>query len=162
MRRLLCASLLIFSTISRAAYAQDAPAPPPAITMPVVVEDPGAKYPAEAIKDKVTVPTEVILVLELDATGAVKNATIDRSGGGHGFDESALEAARTLKLEPAKRDGKPIAAKIRHRYVFTPPPAQLRGKVTTQLRDAPIAGATITATGPERHRRVAPRGASVR
>ena len=117
--------------------------------MPTVVEDPGAKYPAEAVKDKVITETEVVLVLELDATGAVKNVTVDKSGGGHGFDESAVEAAKGLKLNPALRDGKPIPAKIKHRYVFTPPPAQLVGKVTTQARDTAIEGATITATGPD-------------
>ena len=149
MRRLFCTALLAFVAFSSApARAQDAPAPPPqpVITMPTVVEDPGATYPPEAIKDKVTAETEVILVLELDATGAVKNATVDKSGGGHGFDEAALEAAKSLKLSPALRDGKPVAAKIKHRYVFTPPPPRLVGKVTTQLRDAPIAGATVTVT----------------
>ena len=45
---------------------------------------------------------------------------------GHGFDEAALDAAKTLEFEPAKRNGQPIAAKIRHKYGFTPPPARLR------------------------------------
>ena len=119
----------------------------PVITPPVVTKDEGAKYPQQAIDDKVTTPTEVVVILELDAAGAVKNATIDKSGDGHGFDDAALEAAKKLVFDPAKRDGKPIAAKIRHRYTFTPPPAQLVGRVATQLRDAPIEGATITATG---------------
>ena len=150
MRRLICASILALSGIlSGFAHAEEAPPPAPVITMPVVVEDPGAKYPAQAIQDKVTSETQVDLILELDATGAVKNATVDGSAAGHGFDEAAIEAAKALKLEPAKRNGQPIAAKIRHRYVFTPPLAQLRGKVTTQARDTAIAGATVTATGPD-------------
>ncbi|MBX3229360.1 MAG: TonB family protein [Labilithrix sp.] len=152
MRRFLQATLLVAAMSSAAvARAQEQPPPPaqPVITMPVVVQDDGAKYPPQAIEDKVTTETEVVLVLELDATGAVTRATIDKSGGGHGFDEAALEAAKTLKLEPAKRDGVPIAAKVRHRYVFTPPPAQLIGRVTKQVSDTPIAGATITAVGPD-------------
>ena len=41
-------------------------------------------------------------------------------------------------------NGQPIAARIKHKYVFTPPPARLVGKVTSQLRDTPLSGATIT------------------
>jgi len=125
---------------------QPAPPPPPAITLPVIKKDEGAKYPDQAIKDKVRDPVEVILVLELDASGAVKNATVETPAG-HGFDEAAVEAANKLEFEPAKRNGQPIAAKIRHKYTFAPPPAQIVGKVTTQLRDAPIEGATITVEG---------------
>lgn len=124
------------------------PPPPPTITPPVIKKDEGAKYPDQAIKDRVKDPVEVILVLELDASGAVKNATVETPVG-HGFDEAALDAANKLEFEPAKRNGQPIAAKIRHRYAFAPPPAQLVGKVTTQLRDAPIEGATVTAVGPD-------------
>jgi TonB family protein len=147
MKRLLCAAVLAISAISVPARAQDAPAPPPVITMPVVVQDDGAKYPPQAITDKVKTETEVVLILELDATGAVTKATVEQSGNGHGFDEAALEAAKTLKLEPAKRNGTPIAAKIRHKYVFTPPPAQLVGRVTSQVKDAPLEGASVTVKG---------------
>ena len=126
---------------------QPAPAPPPpTIALPVIKKDEGAKYPDQAIKDKVKDPVEVVLVLELDATGAVKNAVVETPAG-HGFDEAAVEAANKLEFEPAKRNGQPIAAKIRHKYTFTPPPAQLVGKVTTQLRDAPIEGASVTVEG---------------
>jgi TonB family protein len=119
------------------------PPPPAAITPPTIKSDQGAKYPDQAIKDKVKESVEVILILEIDASGTVKNATVETPMG-HGFDEAALEAAKTIEFEPAKRNGQPIAAKIRHKYGFTPPPAQLVGKVTTQLRDTPIEGATIT------------------
>jgi TonB family protein len=126
---------------------QAPPAPPPAapvITMPTIKSDQGAKYPEQAIKDKVKDPVEVVLVLELDANGAVTKATVETPAG-HGFDESALEAAKKLEFEPAKRNGQPIAAKIRHKYAFAPPPSQLVGRISTQLRDAPIAGAKVTA-----------------
>ncbi|HVH47506.1 MAG TPA: TonB family protein, partial [Labilithrix sp.] len=123
--------------------APPAPPPPPTVTPPSKKSDQGAKYPAQAIADKVKDPVEVTLVLELDATGAVKNATVETPAG-HGFDEAALEAASTLEFEPATRNGKPIGVKIRHKYTFTPPPAQLVGKVTTEARNAPIEGAAIT------------------
>jgi TonB family protein len=124
--------------------AEPAPVPPPpTITPPVVKKDEGAQYPEQAIKDKVKDPVEVVLVLEVDPDGKVKSATVETPVG-HGFDEAAVEAAKRLELQPATRNGKPIAAKIRHKYVFTPPPAQLVGRVTTQLRDTPLAGATVT------------------
>jgi TonB family protein len=121
--------------------AEPAPAPP-TITPPVVKKDEGAQYPEQAIKDKVNKPVEVVLVLEVDADGRVRSATVETPAG-HGFDEAAVEAAKRLELQPATRNGQPIAAKIRHKYVFTPPPAQLVGRVTTQLRDTPLAGATV-------------------
>jgi len=148
----LLGSLYPATTWAQAGLRQD-PAPAPAakpqpvqITPPVLKKDDGARYPEEALRDKVREPAEVMLVLELDATGAVRNATVE-TGAGHGFDEAALEAAKTLQFDPALRNGQPIAAKIRHRYTFTPPPAVLTGRITTQLRDAPIAGARVTVRG---------------
>ena len=134
-------------TVRQPEQPAEPPPPPPTttttITPPVIKKDEGAKYPDEAIKDKVKEPVEVVLVLELDATGAVTNATVETPAG-HGFDEAALEAAKKLEFEPAKRNGQPIPAKIRHKYAFAPPAAQLVGKVTTQLRDTPLEGATVT------------------
>ena len=123
-----------------------APPPPPTIVPPAVKKDEGATYPAQAIQDKVTTPVEVVLVLEIDPTGAVKKATVETAVG-HGFDEAALAAAQKLSFAPATRNGQPIAAKIKHKYSFTPPPAKIFGKVTSQLRDAPLPGATVTVTG---------------
>lgn len=140
------------------AEAPPSPPPTPVIVPPSVKKDVGATYPAQAIKDKVKGPVEVVLVLELDTVGAVKNAAVE-SPVGHGFDEAALEAARSLEFEPAKRDGRPIAAKIRHKYAFAPPAAQLVGKVTSELRDAPIEGAMVTLEGSDGTKKVAIAGA---
>lgn len=126
--------------------------PPPTITAPSVKKDEGAQYPEQAIKDKVKDPATVVLILEVDAQGAVQKVTVEEPQG-HGFDEAATEAAKKLELNPALRNGQPIAAKIRHKYIFTPPPARLVGKVTTQLRDTPLAGATITVEGADGQRR---------
>jgi TonB family protein len=133
--------------------AEPAPAPPvapPTITAPVVTRDEGASYPQQAILDKVKDAVTVELILELDATGAVTNATVEKPVG-HGFDEAAIEAAKKLQYEPAKRNGQPIGAKIRHRYVFNPLTSRIVGRVATErgAKDAPLAGATVTATGPD-------------
>ncbi len=55
------------------------PSPPaaPAITPPVLKKDEGAAYPEQAIKDKVRDVVTVVLVLEIDATGAVRKATVE-------------------------------------------------------------------------------------
>jgi TonB family protein len=127
--------------------ADPAPAPPtpppPTITPPVVTKDEGATYPAQAITDKVNQSVEIVLVLEVDPQGAVRKATVETPGG-HGFDEAAVEAAKKLEFTPATRNGQPIAAKIRHKYTFVPPPGRVVGKVTTQLRDKPLEGAVVT------------------
>ena len=78
------------------------------------------------------------------------------------------EAAQKLEFEPATKDGKPVASRIRFVYRFTPPPGVLAGKCSWRRPSRPIAGATIVvrdASGQERHdddgrrRRVAHRGA---
>ena len=126
------------------------PPPPPSatITPPVVKKDDGAAYPRQAIVDKVRDPVTVDLILELDATGSVTNVTVENPAG-HGFDEAASEAAKNLQYEPAKRNGQPIGAKIRHKYIFNPPGAQVVGRVVTQRegRNVPVAGATVTTAG---------------
>lgn len=136
---------------TRVQPAEPAPAPPPVapptIAPPVVKKDEGASYPPQAITDKVKDPVTVDLILELDATGAVVNVTVDKPVG-HGFDEAASEAAKKLEYEPATRNGKPIGAKIRHKYVFNPPASRIVGRVATQRggKDVPLPGATITVT----------------
>jgi TonB family protein len=108
----------------------------------------------------------VTLELDIDAKGAVTRvAVVDPAG--YGFDEAATQAAKKLVFEPAKKpDGTPFAARIRYRYTFTqekaptpeapiqgaeevaPEAAGLRGVVLTSVGDVPLAGATITARGP--------------
>ncbi len=125
---------------------EPSPAPPPptqvVITPPVVTKDEGAVYPQQAIVDKVKDVVSVDVVLEVDASGKVTKATVEAAAG-HGFDEAATEAAQRLELTPAKRNGQPVAAKIRHRYVFTPPPSRVVGHVTTQTGAGAVAGATV-------------------
>jgi TonB family protein len=131
--------------------AEPAPAPPPVapptITPPVVKKDEGAAYPTQAITDKVKDPVTVDLVLELDATGAVTKVTVEKPAG-HGFDEAATEAAKKLEYEPARRNGQPIGAKIRHKYLFNPPASRFLGRIATERagKDAPLQGATVTVT----------------
>ncbi len=125
---------------------EGAPAPAPVtVTPPKLVKDEGAEYPAQALKEGVREAVSVVLVLELDATGAVRKATVETPVG-HGFDEAAIAAAQKLVFEPAKRGDKPIASRIKHRYEFPLPRARFRGTVRSLGSDRPVSGANVTLT----------------
>ena len=117
-------------------------AAPPVVTLPAVKKNGGAAYPKQALDEGISSLVEVKLVLDIDANGTVTKAVVEEPAG-HGFDEAAVAAAKALEFEPAKRDGTPIAARIRFAYRFTPPPAVLSGRVVTLLGDRPIGGARV-------------------
>jgi TonB family protein len=146
------ATLLAWTGSARAQAPPPAPPPPPAaapvITPPVLKMNEGAVYPEEALKAGIHEKVTVTLVLEIDAEGAVKSATVDKPVG-HGFDEAAVDAAKRLVFAPATRDGRPVPSKIRFNYEFPPPPAVLAGRLFERSTGAPIAGATVTVTGPD-------------
>ena len=64
-----------------------------------------------------TTAVAVTLALTVDENGHVSEATIVESGGER-FDHSALDAVTRFEFEPARRGERPLAAKIRYRYVF--------------------------------------------
>lgn len=129
-----------------------------AISPPTLVQDVAPAYPASASGDA----AEVVLLLTVDRDGHVSDAKVVESGG-DAFDAAALDAAKRLLFAPAKKNGAPVAARIRFRFRFAPPPprqpatspppstpaaervapGQLRVAVRT-ARDAPIAGAAIS------------------
>ena len=130
---------------------QGAPPPPaaPVLTPPIVKKDEGALFPEQALKDGITESVTVDVLLDIGADGTVRDAKV-QTPVGHGFDEAAIAAAKTLEYAPATRNGTPIAAKFKHRYVFTPPPSKLTGRVVASTSDnRVIVGATIIARGPD-------------
>jgi TonB family protein len=134
--------------------APGAATPPgvPRVTPPVVRHDAGVVYPQQAIDDGVDEVVTVQLILTIDATGAVTKADVVEPAG-HGFDEAAVAAAKTLQFDPARRDGAAVAARTRFSYRFAPPPSALGGRVLAPPSDRPLAGATIVvrdASGAER------------
>jgi TonB family protein len=114
----------------------------PDVTPPRLIEDPGVSYPGRALEDRFHERVEVVLILEVDDTGRVVRATVETPRG-HGFDEAALDAARRLRFEPARRHGKPAAARIRYRYSFEPPSPALGGRVIDARTRDPVAGARL-------------------
>jgi len=144
------------------AASQTGAAPRPTVTMPVLKSDEGAAYPQQALSEGFSEPVDVALILTIDASGVVTSAAVEKPVG-HGFDEAALQAAQRLSFEPATRDGKPVAARTRFVYRFTPPPAVLSGRVVALdgTRESPLPGASVVvrdAGGRERATSAGPDG----
>jgi TonB family protein len=152
LRYLVCATvgltvfLLALPVAAGEAPEETAPAPP-RLEAPRLAGFVEASYPAEVTPP--TEPVEVELELVLTADGKVTNATALPATGSP-FEAAATAAAQQFTFEPAKRDGKPVAARIRYRYVFAPPPPPapvtgvLEGKVLSRA-DAPLVG-TVSIT----------------
>ena len=104
------------ASLSYSALAQS----PPGFIAPQVVERAEAEFPEEARLSGQTGTVVVRIVVGTD--GRVTSARVVQ-GAGHGFDESALEAARKLRFEPATRDGKPVAAQLDYEVHFELPEA---------------------------------------
>jgi hypothetical protein len=133
------------------ARAQESLAPPGQSTSQEIVPprltlDSPAVYPQAALDAHFRDPVTVILVLDVDKTGAIVRARPEAARG-HGFDEAALAAASKLKFAPAMQGDKPVAARFRFRYVFRPPPPRLSGRAASRVTDAPLAHAVVTAVG---------------
>lgn len=131
-------------------------------TMPRARNYAAPEFPKEAEAAGLT--GSVTLQLDISKEGKVLNvAVIDPAG--HGFDESAIAAAKKLDFDPARRpDGTPFAARILYRYSFTQKPKpdappddtaapaaaatqSFRGLVLTSEGDVPVVGATVVVSG---------------
>jgi TonB family protein len=155
----LCVFLLQTGALAQATQVPATAAPPaPAapvtrLVPPAIKKDDGAIYPKAAIERKVRVPVTVVVVLDIDAAGAVAKAAVEapNSGGeGNGFDESALEAAAKLVFTPATRNDVAIASRIKYRFEFPVQTGKLAGRIAKAgTSDTSIAGAEVSARGPD-------------
>src|ERR1019366_4815633 len=91
------------------AQGQELPLPSAEVTPPHLTTDRRAEYPQAALRDHVTAPVTVVLLLEVDSQGAVSDVAVKESRG-HGFDEAAIAAARNFRFDPARRGGGPVAS----------------------------------------------------
>ena len=105
-------------------------APPSRFAPPVLIERVEAGYPEEARKQGVT--GTVLLQLIVNTDGSVSDAHVVKPAG-HGFDESALAAARKLRFEPARQEGTPVQVQINYEVQF-----QLKAPELPTLRDTSI------------------------
>ncbi len=122
--------------------ANSGEAPAPAIVPPRLAHDPGVSYPRSLLKQGRYEHVQIHLILELDVSGAVVGAKLEREASAP-FAEAALLAAESLRFEPALRDGVPAPARIRFRYDLTPPPAALGGRVIDAGTGEPVSGARV-------------------
>ncbi len=152
------------SAVIKAPPADDAKAPTGQPTPPRVKGYVAPDYPPEAKAEGLE--AKVVLELEIDATGKVTRATVVDPAG-HGFDESAIAAAKKLEFDPAKRaNGAPAPSRIFYRFSFTLTEApanggaggagangstaqtaaeqSLGGTVLTSEGDVPLAAAQVT------------------
>lgn len=105
------AALCALIATSSSAFAEGTT--PPRIVRFVPAEDPRGAGVARV---------DVSLVIDIDAEGAVTDARVEKPGD-TALDEAARTAARQLVFEPAMRDGRRVASRIRYRYVFEAHPA---------------------------------------
>lgn len=130
---------------------EGAQTPVPALVPPRLLTFVEAKLPdGETAKQVVEIELDLIVA----ADGKVTQASVidgDVAAGGEAksdvFAAAAIAAAKQFVFQPAQRDGKPIAARVHYRYVFTPPApttGALEGRVLAREMDRPLAGATVT------------------
>jgi TonB family protein len=101
-------------------------APQPLLAQPLAAENHSpAITPPRALSVDISYPEgasaagTVILELTVDASGAVSDAQV--VSGDEALRASALEQAGAFRFEPARRDGRAVAARIRIALQFTPP-----------------------------------------
>lgn len=95
--------------------------PPAGITLPTLRGEPSAPhYPATA--DGTSVLCDLGLTLDLEGH-VIEAVVLSRAPetADPALDAAALEAARVLQFEPARRDGVPMAARIHYRMRVAPP-----------------------------------------
>ncbi len=146
---LMCLQLSIVSNV----YAQPAQESPPAqesaaggdvrvTKAPKLIREVQAEYPEAAIEARVE--GRVVLQLELDALGAVKNVEV-LEGPGYGLNEAAAEAARQFEFEPAEVNGQPSAVSFTFAINFSLPilPGDFVGTVVDPETGEGIEGAVV-------------------
>lgn len=101
-----------------------APEPTGQITrMPTLEHFVDAPYPAEAEEG---LEGAVVLLIEIDETGAVAQAQVVETSGHTFFDDAALEAVRQFSFQPAEIDHvpSPVALQYRYEFVYRAPPPE--------------------------------------
>jgi TonB family protein len=138
----LALSAIFFFTARLHAQSLQAPREP-VVVSPRPKVDAGVLFPAQALREHFAQAVNVDLVLLVEADGHVSEAKVVAPVG-HAFDEAAVLAAQKIVFEPATRDGRPIAVRVKYRYVFSPPAATLAGEVRLRVSDLPVAEAEVT------------------
>jgi len=128
--------------------ASEVPSAPvsPVIQVPVLIEDHPISLSADLAADPAA-PPRVTLALLVGADGSVQEAEVVESAGPE-LDELALAVAPRLRFEPARRDGRPIPARILFRptFVFPEAPAGPAEAAPSSSFEAATASAALSAS----------------
>lgn len=123
-RGLLAARLAVAVLVAAAGYAAWAQQPARAIAGPAApaasrVEQKELKpprYPAEALRRNQG--GQVVVLVDVDAQGRPGAVRVDRSEPEGVFDAATIEAVRQWRFQPATRNGRPVAARVRVPVTF--------------------------------------------
>jgi protein TonB len=85
-------------------------------SMPAVIKEYRAQYPAEAKQKEIE--GAVILDLLIDTAGKVRDIKLIK-GVGFGMDEAAIEALKQFEFRPAIAADGPVSVRIRYTYRFS-------------------------------------------
>ena len=88
---------------------------PPSVTVALILEKPRPAYTEEA--RRLQIEGEVQLEILFGASGEIQILRVVR-GLGHGLDENAAQAARTIRFLPARRDGRPVDSTATVHIIF--------------------------------------------
>lgn len=69
------------------------------------------KYPADAVAAGIT--GRVVVIVDVAADGSVSDVQVEKSRPAGVFDQATLDAVRNWTFEPAIRDGRPVAGRVR-------------------------------------------------
>ncbi len=107
-----CAFLVLSALAPAAALAQAMPTTEQDIPEKCVLPE----RPKSTIRPE---HAETVVELLIDAAGRVQNGRVVGSSGATIFDQAALAALRRCDYAPVKRQGQPVAGRIRVKYAWT-------------------------------------------
>ena len=101
--------------VSAAPSARGGRSAPPAVTVAQILEKPRPAYTEEA--RRLRIEGEVQLEILFGASGEISILRVVR-GLGHGLDENAVQAARTIRYLPARKDGRAVDSTATVHIIF--------------------------------------------
>ena len=130
------------SVPSAVPHAASAPRAQPQVNISSRMTNPPV-YPADAMQEGKE--GTVVLVVDINAQGAVTGAKVARSSGDARLDQAALSAVPKWTFNPAMENGKPVAGQVRVpvQFAMHEPPA---ASSSTDPRSAAINGGTSVNT----------------
>jgi iron complex outermembrane receptor protein len=87
------------------------------VTPPRVIEQPSASWPGSPLPNDLFIP----VIITVNADGRVGDVQVLEAHG-EVYDRAAVENARRWRLEPARRNGAPVTARVRARVRFAAAP----------------------------------------